>query len=109
MSPEEFQLLRDLIHQRCGLNVPEHLRYLMERRLGPRLEALGLDSFADYRRFLQSDARREAELERAIEALATHETYFFREPHQLEAFSREILPALHQRNRSLRRLRIWSA
>jgi chemotaxis protein methyltransferase CheR len=81
----------------------------MERRLLPRLEALGLTDFISYHRFLRLDPRGASELDFAIEALATNETYFFREKPQLQAFSDEILPLLEEQNRSGKRLRIWSA
>lgn len=109
MTPEEFQLLRDLIHDHCGIWIRDDLKYVMERRLAPRLEALGLTSFGAYHRYLRYDAAQRTELDAAIEALTTNETYFFREPLQLEAFSKEILPALQIRNQRLRRLRVWSA
>ncbi|MHB8876582.1 MAG: CheR family methyltransferase [Myxococcaceae bacterium] len=109
MTPEEFRLLRDLVYDHCGILVRDDLKFVMERRLWPRLEALGLLDFAAYHRFLRYDVARAAELEGAVEALTTNETYFFREPLQLKAFSAELLPRLHIRNAHLKRLRIWSA
>jgi len=109
MSAEEFRLLRDLVYERSGISIQEDLKFVMERRLWPRLEALGLRDFAAYHRFLRLDPRGAGELDFAIEALATNETYFFREPLQLQAFSREILPILEAQNRATRRLRVWSA
>jgi chemotaxis protein methyltransferase CheR len=109
MSPEEFRLLRDHVYAHCGILVHEDMKFVMERRLWPRLEALGLADFGTYHRFLRYDAQRRAELEAAVEALTTHETYFFREALQLRAFSDELLPELQRRNASSRRLRIWSA
>ena len=109
MTPEEFRLLRDHVYEHCGIMVREDMKFLMERRLLPRLEALGLSGFTAYHKYLRYDAQRRAELEAAVEALTTHETYFFREPRQLEAFSEELLPVLQQRNAAYKRLRIWSA
>jgi chemotaxis protein methyltransferase CheR len=109
MSAEEFRLLRDFVYAHCGILVREEMKYVMQRRLWPRLEALGLTDFSAYYRYLRFDAQRRAELEAAIEALTTHETYFFREPHQLKAFCEEVLPRLERRNARTRRLRIWSA
>ncbi|MBN1204618.1 MAG: protein-glutamate O-methyltransferase CheR [Myxococcaceae bacterium] len=109
MSAEEFRLLRDHVYSHCGILVREDMKFVMERRLWPRLEALGLRDFSMYHRYLRYDAQRRAELEAAVEALTTHETYFFREPAQLRAFSEEVLPVLQQRNAALQRLRIWSA
>jgi len=109
MSAEQFHLLRDHVYAYCGILVREDMKFVMERRLWPRLEALGLADFGAYHTYLRQDPQRRAELESAVEALTTHETYFFREPVQLKAFSEEILPMLHQRNAATKRLRIWSA
>ncbi|HEY6101471.1 MAG TPA: protein-glutamate O-methyltransferase CheR [Anaeromyxobacter sp.] len=109
MSEEEFRLLRDLVHDHCGLTFGDETRYLLERRLGPRLEALGLATYAEYHRLLRYDPGREAELDEAVDLLTTNETYFYREPLQLDAFAREILPACAQALAGQRRLRILSA
>lgn len=109
MTDEEFRLLRDLVQGHCGIAFRDETKYLMERRLGPRLQALGLASFAAYHRFLRYDPGRDAELEEALDLLTTNETYLYREPPQLRAFAREILPALAAALAPRRRLRILSA
>ncbi|HYD43419.1 MAG TPA: protein-glutamate O-methyltransferase CheR [Anaeromyxobacter sp.] len=109
MSEEEFRLLRAVIHEHCGLWYRDGSAYLLEKRLQPRLQALGLADFAAYHRYLKFDPGREAELDEAADILTTNETYFYREPYQLRAFTREILPALAETNAPLRRLRILSA
>jgi chemotaxis protein methyltransferase CheR len=109
MSPEEFRLLRDLVHQHCGLFFREDMRFLLERRLAPRLAAHGFGDFTAYHRFLRYDAGRRAELEAAADLLTTNETYLFREPQQLRAFATEILPKLAEARAREGRLRIWSA
>lgn len=109
MSEEEFRLLRDLVQAHCGIVFRDETRYLLERRLAPRLQALGLGSFAEYHRFLRYDPGREVELDEAIDLLTTNETYFYREPHQLAALTREILPELATTLAARRQLRILSA
>jgi len=109
MTHAEYRLLRELVYEHCGLSFAEDMRHVVERRLAPRLVLHGLSSFTAYHRFLRYDASCRAELEAAAEVLTTNETYFYREPHQLRAFSEEILPALARENRAGRRLRIWSA
>jgi len=109
MSAEEFRLLRDHVYSHCGILVHEDMKFVMERRLWPRLEALGVSDFSAYHRYLRYDANRHAELEAAVESLTTHETYFFREPSQLKAFREELLPLLEKRNARTKRLRLWSA
>jgi chemotaxis protein methyltransferase CheR len=109
MSEEEFRLLRDLVHDFCGIFFRDDTRYLLQRRLAPRLEALALANYAAYHRFLRFDPGRGPELQRAIDLLTTNETYFYREPLQLDALAREILPALSRENAGSRSLRILSA
>src|SRR5512141_568717 len=109
MSREEFRLLREVIYLHCGLSFGDDASYLLEGRLTPRLQYHGVPDFTAYVRFLRHDPGRVAELDAVVEALATHETYFYREPNQLRAFAEEILPALAARNARQRRLRIWSA
>ena len=109
MSAEEFRLFRDMIHAHCGIYFREEMKYLLERRLAPRLSLNGLEDFTAYYRFLRFSPARARELEDAVEILTTNETYFFREAYQLKAFSEEILAELHERNSRRKRLRIWSA
>ena len=106
-----FRLLRELFHGRFGFWFSDDLRFLLELRLGPRLALHGLRDFGDYQRFLRLDPRGPSELFDAAEVLTTNETYFCREPEQLRAFERDILPALvRDRDRAgQRRLRVLSA
>lgn len=109
MSLEEFRLLRDIVYDHCGILIREDMKFLMERRLGARVEELGLSGFGAYRQLLRHSPDKKGELELAIELLTTNETYFFREPLQLRAFSEELLPQLRAQNGRARRLRLWSA
>jgi len=109
LSEETFRLLRDVIHRHCGLWFRDDLRYLLARRLGPRMQSLGLSTYAEYHRFLRFDPRGLGEIDEATDLLTTNETYFHREPQQLAAFRREVLPALALERRPEARLRIVSA
>lgn len=106
---EEFRLIRELILRYCGVMLTDEQRAHVERRLRERLIVLGLPDFRAYYRYLRFDPSGAAEIENAAEAVTTHETYFFREAYQLEAFQREILPELYVSRQSVRRLAIWSA
>lgn len=107
MSREQRHLLADLFAQACGFVLREDLTFVAERRLAPRLEALGLRDFGAYHRYLRFDPRGRDELETAIDLLVPHETYFFREPQQLEAFEHEVVPGLEAKRAG--RLAVWSA
>jgi chemotaxis protein methyltransferase CheR len=108
--PEDiFRLLRDFIHDYCGIFFDDGSKFLLERRLNRRLELHQLKSFEEYYHFLRYDRKREEEIVVLVDNLTTNETYFFREVAQLKAFSEEILPELRSRNTGKKSLRIWSA
>lgn len=108
LDPSEFRLLRDLFNAHTGLNFGPDARPILERRLRERLAVHHLVSFsAYYQRFFQNGGR--AELDEAIELIAVHETYFFREEYQLTALKNEILPMLMADAGSRGRISIWSA
>ena len=109
LPDDVFRLLRDLIHDYCGIFFDDGSKFLLQRRLGRRLEQHQLDSFEAYYHFLRYDRKRDEELTVLVDNLTTNETYFFRESSQLNAFSREILPELRERFADRRKLRIWSA
>ncbi len=109
MDQTTFLRLRDLIYQASGLYFDQKVRPALERRLRPRVQALHLDSFEQYYLYLQFDRDRREELQCALDAVAVHETYFFREMRALRAFSEEMLREIVERNRATRRLRVWSA
>ena len=109
LDVEHFRLIRELIRAFCGIAFSDDSRYLVERRLRDRLDVIGVRDFAEYYRYLRWHVGARAEIEEAVEALTTNETYFFREDYQLRAFRDEVLPELERRNRDRRRLTIWSA
>lgn len=109
LSPGDFRLIRELINGYCGLELQPDSRASVERKLGDRLDALRLVSFREYHHYLRYHPLRHAELERAVDALTTNETYFFREQNQLSAFCAEVLPRLKEQAGSRRSLTVWSA
>ncbi len=111
MSTDEFRLLRDFVYQHCGLNFTEDSKYLLERRLGKRLQLHNLKTFKDYYYFLRYNPNKDQELSEVIDQLTTNETYFFREDFQLRTFVEDVLPEIRKRTEleGEKTLRIWSA
>ncbi len=113
MDDQEFRLLRGLIRDHAGILFPQENGFLLQRRLQGRLLALGLRRFQDYYDYLQDPAVpaavRERERDELCERIVTRETYFFREPYQLDAFRTEILPRLGGPRTGRGRLSVWSA
>ena len=111
MNPDEFRLLRDFVYQHCGLNFTENSKYLLEKRLGKRLQIHNLKTFKDYYYFLRYNPNKDQELSEVIDQLTTNETYFFREDFQLKTFIEDILPEIRKSKEieGKKTLRIWSA
>ena len=103
-----FRLLREQIYKRSGMWFNDSSKYLLQKRLSPRARELNFDSFQKYFYFLQYDPRADAEFDQIFDLVTTNETYFFREPAQLQAFTEEIIPDVLSR-KTVRKVRIWSA
>lgn len=104
ISDSEFNQFRELMRQLAGVELPSTKKQMVSGRLNRRLRACGLKSFSDYYRLVRSGQQPE-ELERVVDLLTTHETYFFREPRHFEILTNEVLPALPRSGP----LRFWSA
>lgn len=109
LSEERFRLLRDMINEKLGIFFSSEKKFLLESRLSERISELGLGSFDEYYQFLKYYPEAKQEMEEVADLLTTNETYFFREDYQLRSFSSDILPELHERLNTRRRLMIWSA
>jgi chemotaxis protein methyltransferase CheR len=105
LSGSVTQVLRDLIHQRLGLFYDASHFDNVADRLAPLVVARGLSSFMDYYYFLKYSGDDE-EWSSVMDALAVHETYFWREIEQLRAVVEIVIPQLA--GNGSRALRIWS-
>jgi chemotaxis protein methyltransferase CheR len=108
LPDDVFRLLREQIYKRSGMWFSDSSKYLLQKRLSPRARELNFDSFQKYFYFLQYDPRSESEFELIYDLVTTNETYFFREPAQLQAFIEEIIPDILSR-KTVKKVRIWSA
>jgi chemotaxis protein methyltransferase CheR len=104
-----YRLISDLIYSASGLRFDQSAKFMIHRRLIPRLDDLQLDSFEKYYSYLRYHPNRDAEMDLIFDLIATHETYFFREQAQLNAFTNEIIPQLAETRNQSRTLRIWCA
>jgi chemotaxis protein methyltransferase CheR len=107
-SDADFRALAQLAYDYAGISLSDSKRNLLYSRLSRRLRQLKLDSFVDYRAYLDTHS---AELEGFINSISTNHTKFFREAHHFEHLrSHVVLPfAQGLRTGASRRLRIWSA
>lgn len=109
LSNEEFESLRNIIRDNCGIFFDEQSRYILEKRLAGRIKELRFNSFKEYIFYLKYDRKKEEEFIYIYDVITTNETYFFREDYQLKAFKEEIIPDIMAMKREDRSIRIWSA
>lgn len=106
VTDEDFRRLCEFLYRRSGMVFTEARRYYVERRLSERMRATGTPSFASYFARLRSD--QSGEVEPFINAFTVNETYFFREEHQLQCLSTDLLAARLKELPAGRPIRIWS-
>lgn len=108
MSEDDLAFLRDFLRRRSGLSLGPEKRYLVESRLSPLARQAGLSGVREVVAALRSGA--DESLARAVvDAMATHETLFFRDRIPFEILRDVLLPELHRSLPQGRTLRIWSA
>jgi chemotaxis protein methyltransferase CheR len=88
-TEEEFRRLCEFLYRSTGILFTETKRYYVERRVLERMEATRIDSFGAYFARLRADTSRE--IEYFINALTVNETYFYREEHQLQCLTNDLL------------------
>jgi chemotaxis protein methyltransferase CheR len=106
VSPTDFQFVRQLVRDDSALALADGKEYLVESRLASVAEREGLASVAHLLQQVRAgvpDLRRHV-----VEALAIHETHFFRDLHPFEALRQVIIPAALEANGG-RPLSFWSA
>lgn len=96
LSNTEFQILRTMLAKETGIDVPESKQYLFLTRLSDLLEKHGCKSFSDFIMLLNG-ANRARLLRATIEAMTTHESGFFREPHHFQVLINTLLPSIAAR------------
>ena len=102
-TDREFERIADIMYESVGLSYNVSKKSLIHSRLSPRIQKLGMDSFADYIAVLE-DPSQATEFQMAVDLLTTNETYFFREPKHYDLLQQE-LPNFASKSA----LSVWSA
>lgn len=103
LSRTQFETIRRLIREICGISIQPGKATLVRGRLSKRLRALGLASFEAYLDLIRRDS---GELSEMVNALTTNKTGFFREPEHFDYLRQTVLPAMLEHRGPIR---IWSA
>jgi chemotaxis protein methyltransferase CheR len=107
VTPLDYDYLRKCLKQRSGLVLTADKQYLVESRLLPVARKVGLVNLTA----LVNQLKRGDELlmTAVVEAMATNESFFFRDKVPFYHFTSIIMPALIAARRSTRTIRIWCA
>lgn len=105
LSRRDFDRVRELVQQQCGIQLGPDKHTMVEVRLRRRVRALGQASYASYCAYL-FDVRPKTELIALIDVITTNKTDFFRESNHFDFLVQKVLPEF---NRSGKALSIWSA
>lgn len=105
-APADFEAVRQIVHQTAGIVLVPGKAMLVYSRLAPLVRNTGCGTFAAYVKRIEKD---EVERRRAICALTTNHTFFFREEHHFDHLGAKVRPALLKRAAAGKPVRVWSA
>lgn len=106
LPSNKFDFLCQDVRKRSGLILGQEKAYLIDSRLGPLARKEG---FASVEALVDAMMRGDQRIcVAASEALATHETFFFRDKTPFDLFENVIAPSL-KASRMGRQLKIWCA
>ncbi len=108
MTPQDFDYLRKLLRDRSGLMLSGEKQYLAESRLVPVARRHSIATLGELVRKLKT-AENSSLATDIIEAMATNETFFFRDKLPFDHFRDTILPTLIEARSREKRIRIWCA
>ena len=108
LSDAEFRQLADLLRQSAGLAFDQTRRESLAYSVAERMHVKGLDDVVDYLVALAGDDG-PAERQALLDEVTIPETHFFRNPPQIRALRKHVLPELLRQASATKRLRIWSA
>jgi chemotaxis protein methyltransferase CheR len=106
ITTEEFRKIQSFVKTKVGISLSDQKATMVRGRLHKRLNELGMSSFSEYYRYLNSPAGEE-EITSFISAISTNVTSFFRSPHHW-AYLKEHLGELFL-SKTKKKIRIWSA
>ena len=105
-SSRDFEAISQIVYQGSGIVLPPSKAMLVYSRIAPMVRDSNCGTFATYVERIRNDA---GERTRAIEALTTNHTFFYRESHHFEHFAAEVRPDLMRRIAAREPVRMWSA
>ncbi len=108
MTPADFDYLRKRLKERSGLVLSADKQYLVESRLLPVARSAGFANLGELVRALML-GNADVLMTAVVEAMMTHELFFFRDKLPFDHFRQTVMPALIAARSNVRTIRIWCA
>jgi chemotaxis protein methyltransferase CheR len=109
LSDQLFKKFSKMVYQKCGINLHEGKKELLQARLNKRLRATGVATYREYYDHITSDGN-DNEIIHFLDSISTNLTYFFREPRHFEFLDDVLLPELvKKKSLDSKRIRAWCA
>ncbi|MFM9937167.1 MAG: CheR family methyltransferase [Novosphingobium sp.] len=105
-SAQDFAAVSEIAHHEAGIVLAEGKAMLVYSRLAPLVRDSGCATFGSYIMRIREDG---AERNRAIMALTTNHTFFYREAHHFAHFAETVRPGMIARLGRGEKARLWSA
>lgn len=103
LEKDEFNRVRIMLHEYCGISLHEGKEALVRARLMKRVRALGMGSFWEYLDYIDTDETG-GEFLSLVDVLTTNKTSFFREKQHFDFLVENVIPKM-----SGREYKWWSA
>lgn len=109
-NPGDLVLLSKYVSEACGIHLGEEKGYLFQSRLGSIVAQSGADDIPSFIRLAKADTTGKLR-DKIVDAMTTHETYWFRDERVWNAVENNLLPTVAQRAKAANRMkvRIFSA
>ena len=108
VSDSSIRILAGLLEARTGQQLTMSRRWRIETALSSLLRERGIATLDELITILVM-GKEPSLSQRVVEALLNNESYFFRDRTPFDQLGHVALPALAERRRDVKRLRIWSA
>lgn len=104
----EFNYIRKLVYDECGINLHDGKKELVRSRLSKRFRELNVEDFSAYRSLLENRSNSE-EIIGLLNAISTNLTSFFRERKHFDFLEQKGLHKLVNQLGQDRTINVWSA
>jgi chemotaxis protein methyltransferase CheR len=109
MNRAAFDYFADLLRRESGMQMTPEKYYLLETRLHPIVQQQGVVGIDGLASLLRRDEGNNAVRQAVVEAMATHETSFFRDTTPFDRLRDTVLPVMAETRAAAQSLRIWCA